>query len=305
MSEGIVFNVQRFSIHDGPGIRTTVFLKGCPLRCFWCHNPEGLRSGPELQVFPRLCIACGACGAVCSEGAQVIEGGRHEFRRDLCKGCGRCAQECFSGALVLVGRCMSVREVMEQILADRPFYEQSGGGVTLSGGEPLLQKRFAGSLLESCRKEGLHTAVETAGYYAWETLEEILPLVDLVMMDLKHMDTAKHRLATGVGNELILETARRLAGTETQILFRVPVIPGVNDTPEAVGGIATFVRDLSRKRDRDMTIGLELLPFHPLGSDKYASLGMDDPAAGMNALPRERLEELERATGIGIAVAER
>ena len=158
MSEGVVFNIQRCSIHDGPGIRTTVFLKGCSLRCFWCHNPEGLRSGPELQVIPRLCTACGTCVAACPEGAHVIVGGRKEFRRELCKGCGRCARECFSGALVLVGRRMSVREVMDQILADRPFYKRSGGGVTLSGGEPLLQRRFAGALLESCKKEGLHVA---------------------------------------------------------------------------------------------------------------------------------------------------
>ena len=158
MSEGVVFNIQRCSIHDGPGIRTTVFLKGCPLRCFWCHNPEGLRSGPELQVIPRLCTACGTCVAACPEGAHVIVGGGKEFRRELCKGCGRCARECFSGALVLVGRQMSVREVMDQILADRPFYKRSGGGVTLSGSEPLLQRRFAGALLESCKKEGLHVA---------------------------------------------------------------------------------------------------------------------------------------------------
>ena len=224
----------------------------------------------------------------------MVVGSRKEFRRELCKGCGRCAQECFSGALVLVGRRMSEQEVMGQVLADRSFYERSGGGVTLSGGEPLLQRRFAGALLETCRKEGLHTAVETAGHYPWETIEEILPLVDLVMMDLKHMNPAEHSLATGVGNELILETARRLADTEKQLLFRVPVIPGVNDTREAVGAIAAFVQDLSRRRDRDKTIGLELLPFHPLGSDKYGSLGLGNPMAGMNALPRERQEEMER-----------
>jgi pyruvate formate lyase activating enzyme len=159
--------------------------------------------------------------------------------------------------------------------------------------------------LESCKEGGLHTAIETAGHYPWETLEEILPLVDLVMMDLKHMDSAEHRLATGVGNECILDTARRLAGTEAQLLFRVPIIPGVNDTPEAVGVIAAFVRDLSRSRDRQEEIGLELLPFHPLGSDKYRSLGMGNPTAGMKPLPQEKLEELKRAADIGRAVAER
>jgi pyruvate formate lyase activating enzyme len=305
MSQGIVFNIQRFSIHDGPGIRTTVFLKGCPLRCYWCHNPEGLRSGPELQIFPQLCIVCGACVAACPEAAHELVDGRKEFRRELCKGCGRCVLECFSGALVLAGRRMSVQEVMDQVLADRAFYETSGGGVTLSGGEPLFQRRFTRALLESCKAEGLHTAIETAGHYPWETLEEILPLADLVMMDLKHMDSAVHRLGTGVGNERILDTARRLAGTETRLLFRVPIIPGVNDTPEAVGAIAAFVRDLSRSRDRQMAIGLELLPFHPLGSDKYRSLGMANPTAAMKPLPQEKLEELKRAADIWAAAVER
>lgn len=298
MSEGLVFNVQRFSIHDGPGIRTTVFLKGCPLRCYWCHNPEGLSPEPELQVFARLCTACGACVAVCPEGAHRIVGGRKEFRRELCRGCrdcARCVHECLAGALVLAGRRMSVAEVMAQVLADRPFYRRSGGGVTLSGGEPLSQLPFAAALLEECKREGLHTAVETSGHCAWSALERILPLVDLVLMDLKHMDSEQHRLATGAGNELLLDNARRLAATPTPLQFRVPVVPGVNDSPEAIGAIARFVRDLARARGGAAGIELELLAFHPLGCDKYASLGLDCRAAGMSAVSPERLAELQPA----------
>ena len=294
---GIVFNIQRFSIHDGPGIRTTVFLKGCSLHCFWCHNPEGIRRQPELEVYPELCIGCGECLQVCPVHAHSLIDGRKHFERSLCRSCGACAENCFSNALVMVGQRMTVDQVMEQVLRDKPFYEKSAGGLTLSGGEPRVQPEFSQAILRACRSEGIHAAVETSGNSRWETLASLLPYLDLIMMDLKHMDSQIHRRVTGVGNELILANARRLAETDKPIIFRLPVIPTVNDSPEQVERIAGFVRQLREIRAgvrgaeaKDPTITLELLAFHPLAGDKYRSLDMDNPAAELSPLPKETME---------------
>jgi pyruvate formate lyase activating enzyme len=300
---GLVFNIQRFSIHDGPGIRTTVFLKGCDLRCFWCHNPEGLGMGPELQFFQRLCIGCGECVKACPFGAHGIVDGVHEFRREACSmsvpgaaACELCAKACPAQALLLSGRPMELEEVAEELLRDAPFYQSSGGGVTLSGGEPLLQKEFSRALLSRLKAEGIGTALETAGLYPWEWIEDILPLTDLVMMDIKHMDSAAHERATGARNELILANARRLALEGPALIFRVPVIPTVNDSPEEIAAIRDFVarlRGLRRGlRGGREPISLELLSFHPLALDKYGSMGMDNPSARLAPLSRERMDEL-------------
>jgi pyruvate formate lyase activating enzyme len=300
---GLVFNVQRFSVHDGPGIRTTVFFKGCPLRCFWCHNPEGMHPKPEIQFFPDRCIACGECVAVCPEGAQALSDGQRTYRRDLCVMCGGCLSVCYAGALAAAGRTMTVEEVMAEVLRDRAFYETSGGGVTLSGGEPLLQRDFAQGILEACKAAGLHTAVETAAYCRWEDLAAILPFTDLIMMDLKHLDSAKHRAATGVPNEPILANARLLTTqTDKPLLFRIPVIPTVNDTPEEIAAIARFVRHLEElRRDGENSIALELLTFHRLATDKYRSLGMAYRAGALQPLQRTEmmaLAEVAKACGV-------
>ena len=255
MLEGIVTNIQRFSIHDGPGIRTTVFLKGCNLRCFWCHNPETLRTSPELQVFPQRCIACEACLEACERGGHVVVDGNRQYLRDLCIVCGSCADTCYAQCLVVVGERMSVDQVVEEVLRDMPFYERSGGGVTLSGGEPLLQIEFTEALLERCRKEGLHTAVETAANYAWERLERILPQTDLIMMDVKLMDPEQHRACTGVSNERILANARRLGAQGVPLIVRTPIVPGINDTEEAVSAIASFAASLRRATTFSRPIG--------------------------------------------------
>lgn len=299
MMSGTVFDIQRFSVHDGPGIRTTVFLKGCSLRCFWCHNPEGIHPQPEIQFEPEKCIGCGDCVKICEHGAQHLVDGERIYDRDCCTVCGQCIETCFAGGLSLVGKSMSVDEVLVEVLQDAAFYPSSGGGVTFSGGEPVLQTDFLHDLLVRCQSEGVHTAIETAGHYPWARLERLLPHIDMVMMDIKHMDSAQHKAATGAPNELILANARRLAATPVPVLFRVPVIPTVNDTPAAIHAIAQFVRELSELRGAP--IPLELLQFHRLAENKYTSLGRIYKA---HSLPDtvenfHDLEEIVQEFGLG------
>jgi pyruvate formate lyase activating enzyme len=287
---GTITEIQRFSIHDGPGIRTTVFFKGCNLHCFWCHNPETHAPGPELELHPDRCISCGACLEACVRGAHELAVQGKVYHRERCIACGRCATECFAEALVLVGRVVTVDDVMRDVLADRLFYANSGGGVTLSGGEPLLQAEFAAALLTACRAEGIQTAIETAAQLPWKTIAGILPLLDLVMMDIKVIDEAEHRRATGVGNARILANARRIAACGMPLIVRTPVIPGVNDTPEGILAIATFVRDLPS------LIYYELLPFHPMAAGKYDSLGRAYAARDLKrACPRSPRPRRPRA----------
>lgn len=299
MTNGIVFNIQRFSIHDGPGIRTTVFLKGCSLHCFWCHNPEGIAIKPQIQFFPERCIHCGECIVVCPNGANIIENDQTVFLREKCTVCGKCIETCYAEARLLVGKEMSAEEVVQEVLKDRPFYETSSGGVTLSGGEPVIQPEFSLEILKRCKEEGIQTAIETAGNVPWEDLDSLMPYTDLVMMDLKHMDSAKHRDAVGVPNERLLANARRLVTqTDKPLLFRIPVIPGVNDTNEEVGAIAAFVRemvDLRAGQNNLAKISLELLPFHRLAGDKYRSLEMDNRSRDLVPPTKEKMNELVEA----------
>lgn len=293
---GLITNVQRFSIHDGPGIRTTVFFKGCPLRCFWCHNPETWRMQPEVQLFPDRCIGCGACFERCAHGAHVQVNGQRQFRRDLCQACGRCVETCYAEALVMVGRWWTPEELVAELLRDQPFYEQSGGGITLSGGEPLLQQPFSLRVLQMCRQAGLHTAIETAAFCRWESLAELLPWLDLVIMDVKLMDDAQHRAVTGVSNRRILENARRLAKTDAPLIVRTPVIPTVNDTPYAICAVATLLRDFPN------LLYYELMPFHRLAEGKYRSLDLPYRASGLVPPARETMEALaQRARDCGVS----
>ena len=293
--KGIVTNIQRFSIHDGPGIRTTVFLKGCNLRCFWCHNPETLAPKPELQIFPDRCIGCGACFQRCPHHAHEMVDGKRVFHRELCVGCGLCAETCYAECLVLVGEEKTVEETVEEVLRDKPFYDNSGGGVTLSGGEPLLQFDYSYAVLQQCKEKGVHTAIETAANFPWERVAAILPVVDLVMMDIKVMDAAKHKECTGVPNERILANALKLGQQPQPLIVRTPIVPGVNDTPEEVAAIAQFVKQLPN------LMYYELLPFHPMAASKYDSLDISYKARDLKRPPKDKMDaltEVAKAAGI-------
>ncbi len=280
--KGDIFDIQRFSIHDGPGIRTTVFMKGCPLRCVWCHNPEGIGAEPVLSFLPRKCIGCGYCLRVCRRGAHKIVDGVHELDRDACEACGRCTEECYAGALELVGREVTVGEALDEVLRDRPFYETSGGGLTLSGGEPTQQIEFADAILTAAKAEGLHCCVETCGSCDFGRLERIRPNVDLFLYDFKETDDRLHRECTGVPNGLIIENLRRLHDAGAAVLLRCPIVPGVNDRDDHFEGIAALALDLPRLR------GVELMPYNPLGESKVDRMGFDPASRPKSETPDDR-----------------
>lgn len=259
MYTGRIFNIQRYSIHDGPGIRTTVFLKGCPLSCIWCHNPESQSFMPQLMFYSKRCIGCGKCGEVC----------RHEALNDRnkCVSCGCCAEVCYAKARELVGKLVTVQEVMEQIDKDNIFYDESGGGITFSGGEPLAQPMFLLELLAECKKREYHTALDTSGYGSAEAIKAISGVTDLFLYDLKLMDDEKHIAYTGVSNKLILENLKTISQLGNRIFIRVPLIPGINDDESNIIAIAEVVQG---------TPGIEqvnILPYHNIAADKYKRLG--------------------------------
>lgn len=294
---GMVTKVQRMSIHDGPGIRTTLFLKGCNFRCRWCHNPETWRREAQIERIAERCIACGACVPVCRSGALRSEEGGIGLDRERCDACGLCADICPARAMHLVGREVSADGLMRELRRDVPYFEESGGGVTLSGGEPLLQPAFVRELLSRCRAEGIPSAVETNLSVSSELIEELLPLVGLWMCDLKLADDSRHRRWTGMSNARTVANLRLLGERGVPLIVRTPVVPGVNDTPEAIVAICALLKDLKG------LLYYELLGFHTLGADKYACLGMENPMPGTEPLPPERLERLrEAAAATGIKV---
>jgi len=286
ITRGLVSNIQRYSVSDGPGIRTTVFLKGCPLACRWCHNPESMASRTQLILRDDRCIGCGECLAVCE--AEAITRGASGLATDRarCAGCGRCVEVCHAGARELVGREMSVREVVEEVSRDRVFYERSGGGVTFSGGEPFHQPGFLLSLLKASRAEGVHAAADTSGYVPQEVLRQAAGLVDLYLFDLKTLDDARHRDFTGVSNRLILENLRWLAGHHNTVIVRVPIIPDFNDDVAEIRRIGTFVAGIPGLDE------IHLLPYHRSGIDKYRRLGLQYDMEGAGEPRPEKLEEL-------------
>jgi pyruvate formate lyase activating enzyme len=283
-SSGWVFNIQRFSIHDGPGIRTTVFLKGCPIRCLWCSNPESQRMEPQIVYWHERCIRCDACVAVCPRSAiEVDESGHKRVLQDRCDLCGRCLEECYAGALEQIGRLVTVDEVLSLVEEDHLFYEQSSGGVTLSGGEPTAQLRFSQRLLQGCRERDIHTTIDTCGHAPWEAWEALLPYLDLILYDLKEIDPARHERYVGVSNELILDNLRRLARTGKSIIVRRPVIPGYNDDEGSIRALARFVQELGAVHE------IDLLPYHRFGQGKYKRLGMRYPMGDEPSMKEEEV----------------
>lgn len=284
---GMIFNIQRFSIHDGPGIRTTVFFKGCPLHCYWCHNPEGLNIIPQLQYWQHRCNSCHACAAVCKTQAHVWIQDHHFIDRGKCTTCFDCTLECYNGALEICGKKMEITEIMQQILPDQPFYATSGGGVTLSGGEPLMQPRFCLELLKACKHAGLHTCVETCAEAEWHHLSAILPYADLLLVDLKVLDESLHEKATGSSNKRILHNIHQLAKSDNELTFRIPLVPGLNDSVEMISTMARYLWSL-----REPKVKIDVLPFHQLATAKYDSLNVKYKADRLPAISGEHLDEL-------------
>jgi pyruvate formate lyase activating enzyme len=294
---GTIFNIMRFAVNDGPGIRTTVFLKGCPLACAWCHNPEGLTIAHEVAYRQDRCAHCGACIEACPEHA-LSEGVTGVQRaQELCVACGTCAGTCVTGAREEMGREITVDALMRELVKDRVFYDESGGGVTFSGGEPLLQYEFLMEALTACRTADLRTAVETTGFASWEKVRALIPLTDLFLYDVKLMDGERHRQFTGVSNTRILENLRALADAGAQVTVRVPLVPGVNDDEENIRQIARFVADLGT------VPSIHLLPFHAGASGKYHALGMEYTMEGMRSPSPASLQSLASLiTAHGVAV---
>jgi len=276
---GIVCNTQRYAVHDGPGIRTVVFLKGCPLRCAWCQNPEAISPHPEIAFARTHCLECGVCRTVCRANAIDLAGD-HRVIRSKCDACSDCVEECVAEALTLVGRAYTVPELLAEVLRDRDFYAASGGGVTLSGGEPFRQRHFTAAFLRAAKAADLHTAVETCGYFAWEPVEPLLDDIDLLYFDLKVMDPQLHRAATGVGNAVILANARRLLERGSEVVFRCPLIPGITATDTNVADVIDF---LSQHHQRIA----HLLPYHRLGEGKLERIDSPLPPLGAEPLRAE------------------
>lgn len=268
MNQALVFDIKRYAINDGPGIRMVVFLKGCNLNCAWCHNPEGISAETERMYSPSKCITCGTCVAACTENALTLTPEGIVTDTERCRLCGRCAEVCPTKAIELSGKSQTVAELMGEIEKERIFFDRSGGGVTFSGGEPLLQQAFLIELLDECGKRGIHRAVDTAGLASTHVLLEVASRTDLFLYDLKLMDSERHRKWTGVPNEKILENLNVLAETGARIIIRIPLVGGVNDDEENLKETALFVSRLSGEKKE-----VNLLPYHKIAQTKYSKLG--------------------------------
>ena len=292
--KGTVFDIQRFCVNDGPGIRTTVFLKGCMLRCLWCHNPESWSPSPELMLYSKRCIGCGDCADACSKGNHSFNDGAHIIDRRGCDLCGACVDECI-GALEICGKQMSVEEILAKVERDVSFYRNTGGGITVSGGEPLYQHEFARELLRQVKERGLHTCIETSGYIDEKTLLSVLQYVDLCLFDLKESDPERHKLYTGVDNGLILSNLRTLGRMGKPVVLRCPIIPGYNDRAEHFAFIGALADEIPS------VVAVDVEPYHPMGKDKCEALGRSFDFDLLTFPSDECVNEWIKAISVGTA----
>lgn len=295
--KGLVFNIQRFSVHDGPGIRTTVFMKGCPLSCPWCSNPESQDFGPQLMTRDIKCSGCGACVQVCPQGAIQISPQGRRINWDMCDQCLLCATVCQYGALERSGNQKSVTEVLAEVLRDRLFYKNSGGGITVSGGEALVQSDFVAALLRQSKKEGLHTALDTTGYVSWSRIEKVAPWTDLMLWDIKQMNSHAHKQATGVDNQLIIDNVKR-ASALTRIWLRIPLIAGYNDSQDNIQRVIELAKNIG-------ALKISLLPYHEGGRSKNEQMGRTYPCSDASAPPKEQvgwLKQIIENAGIDVGI---
>lgn len=296
MKKGTIINIQKYSIHDGPGIRTTVFFKGCPLDCWWCHNPESQCMKPQMMFWEDKCLLCGRCVNVCPNNALEILNGKLIENTEKCNFCARCSEVCINEARVMKGKEISAEELFKEILKDEVFYSESNGGVTFSGGEPLTQATFLKEVMEKCKMRDIHITVDTCGYVAWDKIEQVVDYTDLFLYDLKHINSEKHKKYTGVPNELILENLKKLSDMGKNIFIRMPIIPGINDDEAELKETAEFLKGLN-------VIQVNLLPYHKMGMDKYKRLNMEFKLDELKEPTKERMSELsEIFTSVGLKV---
>ena len=280
--KALVFDIQRFCLHDGPGIRTVLFFKGCALRCAWCHNPESHHARQEVAFFAHCCVQCHACREVCPKTA-ILTGPDRRIDHALCDGCGNCVSSCLTRALRMIGKTWETADLFAEVRKDRVFFISSGGGITLSGGEPMLQAAFLEGFLPSLRGDGMHVTLETCGHFPWADMERIAPFLDLIYFDLKHMDQASHESFTTRGNGLILENFRRLAAAFPRLQARMPVIPGINDDEKNICATAALLHECGMDT-------IHCLPYHRLGEAKLGRIGMDRPGPNLNIADRPDLK---------------